>query len=427
MRKKGVFLILASVLATIVLFVLSKSSPALLVQKPFLTTSQIGALLGMIFFSYTFFLASRFSFLENIFGGLDKVYKLHQITGRLSFILIISHFIFLAFNYLGNPIMLKLLLLPGNNFSYNLGIVALWLMCLILTAALYLPVEYQWFVRIQRFFIVPYTLGVWHMLITPSDFSRFLPLAIFLLLHVAVGYLSWIYRVILYPFLGPRFEYKVEYIGVFPNDIIAVSLLPEGQKMPFLPGQFTYVRFDSLGIKKEFHPFSIASSPYEDRIRLAIKASGDFTTQVKLVKIGAKVTLMGPYGKFSEHFLRKNDAVCIAGGIGITPFLGMINYFKDKQEKNIHLFYTVKNESDNIFRQELERISSLRQNLSLNFINTETDGRLNAGMIQNTLGELGEKLFFLCGPKKMMEDISAQLKKLKIPGKNIIFEDFSLQ
>ena len=431
MRKKGIFLIIFSLAATCGLFILAKTNPAIIIQKPVLSISQISSLLGMIFFCYAFFLSGRFSFLENIFGSLDKVYKLHQITGRLSFILIISHFIFLIFNYLGNSVMLKLLLLPGQNLSYNLGILGLWSMCLVLSSILYSSLEYQWFMRIQRSFIIPFTFGVWHMLVIPSDISRYMPLAIFLLLHVAVAYVSWIYRVILYPFFGPRFEYKVESFQVFPNDVIVLSLTTEGKKMPFLPGQFAYVKFESLGIKKEFHPFSIASSPLDDKLRLAIRAFGDFTTQVKTIKIGEKATLMGPYGKFSERFFDRKDSVCIAGGIGITPFLGMINYFKDsklKEVKNVHLFYSVRNETDNVFRQELEEISvNVQQNLSLNIIHKEKDGRLDAGFIQNALGELKEKLYFLCGPKIMMEDIASQLKKLRIPARNIIYEDFSFQ
>lgn len=427
MKKRGIFLIFLSFAGTVALFVLAKGNPPVF-PKPFLAIAQISALLGMIFFSYAFFFSSRFSFLENIFGGLDKVYKLHQITGRLSFILITTHFITLIFNYTETPAMLSLLLLPGKNLAYNFGILSLWSMCLILTAVIYVKIDYQWFVRLQRFFIIPFTLGVLHMLFIRSDSSGYLPLTIFLLLHAGVAYASWIYRVVLYPFIGPRFEYTVESFESYPNDVVVLSLIPVNKKMPFLPGQFAYVRFESIGIKKEFHPFSIASSPYEARIRLAIKASGDFTTQVQTLKIGEKATLMGPHGKFCERFLGRKDAVCIAGGIGITPFLGLINYFKDsnlREVKNVHLFYSVKNEQDSLFQEELEKLSYAEPKLSLNLIHTETDGRLSVEMIKTTLGELKDKLYFLCGPPKMMEDLKVQLRALEIPAKNIIYEEFS--
>src|SRR3989344_9581200 len=183
MRKRGTFLICLSLIITGVLFVLAKGNPPVF-PKPFLATAQISALLGMIFFCYAFLLAARFPFLEGIFGGLDKVYKLHQITGRFSFILIVTHFIFLVFNYIGSSTMLTMLLLPGKTLSYNLGILGLWSMCLVLSIILYLAIDYQWFVRVQDFFIIPFSLGVLHMLLIPSDSSRYLPLTVFLLLHV---------------------------------------------------------------------------------------------------------------------------------------------------------------------------------------------------------------------------------------------------
>lgn len=428
MKKRGIFLIFLSLSLTAILFVLAKDDPGVLLQKPLLATAQLSALLGMIFFSYAFLFSSRFSFLENLFGGLDKVYKLHQITGRISFILITTHFISLILNYTGSPTMLSFLLLPGKNLAYNFGIFSLWSMCLILTTVLYFRMDYQWFVRLQRLFIIPFSLGVLHMLLVRSDSSTYLPLTVFLLLHAGVAYSSWIYRVLLYPLIGPRFEYTVESFESYLNDVVVLSLLPANKKMPYLPGQFVYVRFDSLGVKKEFHPFSIASSPLEVRIRLAIKASGDFTTQVQTLKIGEKATLMGPHGKFCERFLGRKDAVCIAGGIGITPFLGLINYFKDsnlREVKNVHLFYSVKNEQDSLFQAELERLSYAEPKLSLNLIHTETDGRLSVEMIKTTLGELKDKLYFLCGPPKMMEDLKVQLRAMSIPAKNIIYEEFS--
>ncbi|MBI2337707.1 ferredoxin reductase family protein [Candidatus Daviesbacteria bacterium] len=428
MQKKGIFLISLSLLFTFILFVFAKDDPSVLIRKPVLAVAQISALFGMILFSYAFLLSSRFSFLENIFGGLDKIYKLHQISGRLSFILIITHFIFLVFNYIQNTSILSMLLFPGKTLSYNLGILSLWSMCFVLSAILYLAIDYQWFVRIQSFFIIPFSLGVVHMLLISSDSSRYLPLTIFLILHTAIAYVSWIYKALLYPIIGPRFEYQVETLKVYSEDVVVLTIAPCNKKMPFLPGQFAYVRFNSIGVRKEFHPFSIASSPSENSIRLAIKTSGDFTTQLKTLKIGEKAILMGPYGRFCERFFGRKDAVCVAGGIGITPFLGMLHYLKDAKlplVKNLHLFYSVKNWQTALFQRELENISYIEKNLSLNVIHTEKGGRLNVEMIRNTLGELKDKLYFLCGPKLMMEDLAGQLKRMSIPAKNIIYEDFS--
>lgn len=428
MKKKGVFLLFLSQTITLALFLFSKPDLTVLISKPILTIAQISALWGMIFFCYSFFLAGRFTFLEALFGSLDKVYKLHQITGRLTFILIIFHFIFLIFNYLNNNIMFTMLILPGKSVSYNLGIISIWSMTFLLTAILYLNVDYQWFIRIQKFFVLPFALGFAHMLLIPSDASRYLPLTIFLVLHGAIAFASWIYRLYLYPIIGPNYTYIVEAVKTFGNDIIEISLTPENKEMRFMPGQFAYARFDSIGVRREFHPFSIASFPNSKSIRFGIKTVGDFTTQLKTLKTGEKAILTGPYGNFSERFLSNKDAICIAGGIGITPFLGMINYYLNNEvskNKKVHLFYSVKDSGEAAYQKELEQMAMTESNFCFYCVQTEKEGRLSIEIIKSRVGEVRDKLFFLCGPPAMTESFLNQLKDLKIPARNIIFEDFN--
>jgi len=66
-----------------------------------LTTSltslgQITGLVGMAMFSLTLVLSARLKFLENYFGGLNKVYIAHHIFGSIAFILLLFHPLILA-------------------------------------------------------------------------------------------------------------------------------------------------------------------------------------------------------------------------------------------------------------------------------------------------------------------------------------------
>ncbi len=68
-----------------------------------LTTSltslgQITALVGMTMFSLTLILSARLKFLENYFGGLNRVYVTHHIFGSIAFILLLFHPLILAGN-----------------------------------------------------------------------------------------------------------------------------------------------------------------------------------------------------------------------------------------------------------------------------------------------------------------------------------------
>lgn len=96
------------------------------------------------------------------------------------------------------------------------------------------------------------------------------------------------------------------------------------------PGQFVFASFDGL---EGAHPFTIASAPQgcgrspqgEELLRLVIKPLGDYT-QVLHAKLqpGQPVRIEGPYGCFDTQGAQGKAQVWIAGGVGITPFLALL-------------------------------------------------------------------------------------------------------
>ena len=65
------------------------------------------------------------------------------------------------------------------------------------------------------------------------------------------------------------------------------------------------VRAGEIG--NQFHPFSITSSPGEPRLRITVKAVGDYTRALRRLEPGADAVVEGPYGSFSH-------GPCRAGG-----------------------------------------------------------------------------------------------------------------
>lgn len=62
-------------------------------------TYTIGIVSGLISYTMlalTFVLAGRFRRIENLFGGLDKMYIVHAIVGSGAFVLMLMHPIFLV-------------------------------------------------------------------------------------------------------------------------------------------------------------------------------------------------------------------------------------------------------------------------------------------------------------------------------------------
>ena len=94
------------------------------------------------------------------------------------------------------------------------------------------------------------------------------------------------------------------------------------------------------GIIGETHPFSIASSPSEDKVRMYIKSLGDFTTSLKNLKVGAIAEIEGAYGKFTYTNFGTAPQIWIAGGIGVTPFLSMARSY-DSLSPAVDFVYSV--------------------------------------------------------------------------------------
>ncbi|MDD2823211.1 MAG: ferric reductase-like transmembrane domain-containing protein [Candidatus Daviesbacteria bacterium] len=426
MKKRGLLLILISIIACTFLYLTAKPSPYFVLQSSLSAATQITALWGMVLFTITFFLSSRFNFLESIFGPLDKIYKLHQVIARFTVVFLILHVLFLILNSIDNSKMLSRVVLPSSILSFNLGIFSLWSLIVTISVIIYAKIEYQWFVRIQRLFIIPLVLGIAHMLLIKSDSSRYLPLTIFLVFFAFLGFISWFYRVFLYSRFGPKFKYSINSFQMLSDDVFEITLKPEGKKINFQPGQFVYIEFDAPDIPNELHPFSICSSPKDDNLRFIVKTYGSFTNHMRLLRTGDSAVVFGPYGFLGRYFLKATDAVCIAGGIGVTPFLSMVNYLEDHKDflKKVSIFYCAKDEHDAIFKEELNDKAKVLPNLNLECLTTEKNGLLKAEAVKDYVGELKDKVFFLCGPAPMMKSLSKQLRAIGVPSGKIVYEDF---
>ena len=98
-------------------------------------------------------------------------------------------------------------------------------------------------------------------------------------------------------------------------------MVPVRRPLAFQAGQFVYAAFVQSGVPRESHPFTIASAPGADSLRLAIKRFGDFTDSVMKLRPGSEALLEGPFGGFCLRGDPAHSDTWIAGGIGITPFL----------------------------------------------------------------------------------------------------------
>ena len=101
----------------------------------------------------------------------------------------------------------------------------------------------------------------------------------------------------------------------------------------FSPGQFLMLSVPHCGEAA----ISISSSPTAlPLIDLSIRRAGKLTSAVHAMKAGAQVGIRGPFGKpFPIHDFTDRSLLIVAGGIGLAPLKGVIDYCLFQQELDI--------------------------------------------------------------------------------------------
>lgn len=410
---------------TITLFILSKIISGAGVVYSWIFLSQLFSLLGITLLSLTFILSGRWRLLEDWFGGLDKVYKVHHLLGGTAFVFILHHPLFLVFNTLPFRNSAWQYLWFSYFWPYNWGLSALYTLTLILICTLILNLPYSLWKKIHEFMGLVLLFASLHVITISSDISWFLPLRYWIFFLLILASASVIYRRFLYGFIGPKYSYFVKNIRKIEN-IVILELIPGHQKLAFNPGQFVFTRFSDLG--SESHPFSLSGSPEDPGLTISAKVLGDYTGRLKELKLGSLVTLWGPYGKFGEGAMGEKDLLWIAGGIGVTPFLSLLaSEVAHPKSRKINFLYCVSRQKEAIFDQKIKSLVSKNPNIKYLKYVSDLSGRLDIRKIINLTGGVGHKRIMICGPASMMDSLTTQFKSAGVRNKDLFFEDFNLK
>ncbi len=390
---------------------------------------QLTGLIGMTMFALTFMLSTRMRFIEDLFGGLDKVYVVHKILGATSLILILFHPIFLVLKYVpSNMELAAKYLLPFDALAVDLGIIALLVMIILIFVSFYFKIRYQIWKFSHEFLGLAFILALLHIILVRGIVSRdyiFEGYYAYVIIVGIIGLSGFIYGLIIKRRLN-QYEYKVDNV-ILKNDIYDITMSPESNPMKYKSGQFIFLKFYSKKLTKEPHPFSIASSSSNPKVRVVVKNLGDYTSRLSELKKGDKVMVEGPYGRF--NYARNHaDQVWIAGGIGITPFIGMAEDLKGKKNKNqITLFYSVRQKDDFIALEQFRAIEKSTDTFKIVPWATSEHGRLTIENIIKETGKLKNKEFYLCGPKEFKNSLTNALIQQGASKSKIYSEEFEFK
>jgi predicted ferric reductase len=414
-------------------FLLLHYGPASNLQGYQLWTQKIGqiaGLMGITLFALTFILSTRIRFIEDIFGGLDKVYIVHSILGGVALILILFHPILLVLKYVpANFYQAAVYLSPGSYWAVNFGIIAILGLIGLLYVTFYTKIKYNTWKISHKFLGLVFLVAVLHIFLVRGSVSRdsiFPGYYTFTSIVAIVGLAAFSYSLFIKSRVVQEAIYYVESIRHHKQEgAYEMIFRPRDKPLQYKSGQFIFVRFYNEELSREEHPFSIASKSDNPKIKIIVKSLGDFTSSLYKLKEGDKVSIEGPYGRF--NFEEKNsDQVWVAGGIGITPFLSMAGDINESKRK-IDLYYSVKKENELIVLDELKAIEKLKKNFRVIPWNSSERGHINAEAIQKTSGNLKEKEFFICGPFSLQFSLKRELARAGISQDRIHAEEFNFK
>ena len=232
------------------------------------------------------------------------------------------------------------------------------------------------------------------------------------------------------PDIGTITEIKEE-----THDVKTFRLSPS-KRIDFLPGQYCLVSFiNNREFADEQRPFTFSSSPTEKNfIEITVKDMGGFTTALHRLAPGKRLLLDGPYGeKLNFDETVKENAVFLAGGSGITPFISAIRYSIAKNLQNkLLLIFSNRTEKDIIYREELSALN--RDNIKIVYALSDEipegwsgeTGVISLEMIRRYVENPQEKLWYICGPPKMIDAMKEILRSMEISEKNLRIESWQI-
>jgi predicted ferric reductase len=225
------------------------------------------------------------------------------------------------------------------------------------------------------------------------------------------------------------FRYRLRVAEVVDEGPGVVSLHITGRRLDRLqarPGQFFLWRFLSAPGWWEAHPFSLSAAPDGRSLRITVKSLGDFTRRVAAIRPGTRVIAEGPLGVFTADRRRRERALLVAGGIGVTPIRALV----EEMTGDLVVLYRVVHEDDAVLLDELERLA-VERGFELELVagdHATEDGRelLSPSHLLRLVPDVAAREVFVCGPPAMATALESSVRAVGVPRRFVHVEKFAL-
>lgn len=123
-------------------------------------------------------------------------------------------------------------------------------------------------------------------------------------------------------------------------------------------GQFIMMRSLIPGQWWKTNPYSLSNAPTTAGMRVTIKNRGDASQAVRQLRVGDRVAVEGPYGVTTPLVFKQRKPLFIAGGVGITPVVAMMQRLP--ANSNPIVLLRARKEADIAHLAELRQLAAQR-------------------------------------------------------------------
>ncbi len=223
---------------------------------------------------------------------------------------------------------------------------------------------------------------------------------------------------------------------IYNTEIIGNTKVAEGtyevyfqrpKNFNFTAGQYIQTAVPSLTYpdsKGSSRVFSLTSSPNDtEKLSVVFRDSGSgFKKTLLALQKGDTISIEGPMGHFVYPNGLSTPQVYIAGGVGIAPFLSMLeHHIAQNFTSPITLIYANKDAAHSAHLVRLRQYAQTHQWFTLQ----EEYTMLSSDTFPSYLSANPEVLWFLVGPPPMVTHTHALLKNYGVSDKNIRTESFT--
>ncbi|MER6684238.1 ferredoxin reductase family protein [Streptomyces olivaceoviridis] len=377
-------------------------------------------------------LMARVPLLERRIGS-DRVARWHALAGRYTVCLLLAHVVLILAGYaaqdraslwheavtvvLDYPEMLKAT--AGTVILLAVGVTS--------ARAVRRRTSHEFWYYVHLLTYAAVFLAFGHQLALGDEFNgEPVATAAWYALYLGVAALVLWFRILAPVRLNLRHRLRVD--SVHQEAPGVYSVVVRGRRLDELgvrPGEFFRWRFLAEGMRGTSTPYSLSAPPRPDLLRITVKALGDHSAAVSLLRPGTRVWAEGPYGALTADRAAGRHSLLIAAGVGVTPLRALFETLPGE----VTLLYRARSAEDLALGGELEAIARWRGGRVLYALNGPDGERppLTAESLRATFPGLARDYdVFLCGPHGFAQDVYRALRTAGVADRRIHHESFEL-